>query len=192
MSKIIYHKNCIKNEAVEKAKRMLNKILKQFGGFQGTFHCDIRLTGVNVIDRRNVKYYIEKHLKDLIRKIEKQCLQNEKMINGEWNEDYEEGFYMPPFLEELKIVEALNQVHSHIWSNYPDIEVKKTEPFVFSETSLEGKYSEVKNHFQNNPVFGFNQEYFAVLENGAERQLYPITFSAYDLINAKSIYAQFL
>lgn len=40
-------------------------------------------------------------------------------------------FYMPPFFEELKIIESLNQVHSHIWNNYPDIEIKKTEEFIF-------------------------------------------------------------
>lgn len=189
---LTYHKNCIKSEAVEKAKRMLSKIQKQFGGFQGTFHCSITLTGVNEIDRKEIKHYIENHLKNLKRKIEKQLLQNEKLVNGEWNEEYEEGFYMPPFFEELKIVEALNQVHSYIWSNYPDIEVKKTEEFVFTETSPEGKYNESKNHFKSNPVVGFSQEYFAVMENGESRKLYPLTFSAYDLINAKSIYAQYL
>lgn len=97
MSKITYHKNCFKDKSVEKAKRMLNKIEKQFGGFQGTFHCNIQLTGVNDIDRREVKSYIERHLKDLKRKIEKQLLQNEKLVNGEWNEEYEEGFLYAAF-----------------------------------------------------------------------------------------------
>lgn len=99
---------------------MLNKIEKQFGGFQGTFYCNIQLTGVSDIDNREVQSYIENHLRDLKRKIEKQLLQNQKFVNGEVNEDYEEGFYIPPFSEELKIVEALNQVVSYIRHNYPE------------------------------------------------------------------------
>lgn len=192
MSKITYHKNCIKSEAVEKAKRMLNKIEKQFGGFQGSFFCSIELTGVNKIDRNSVKYLVEKHLNKLKSKIEKQLLQNQKLTNGDWNNDFEEGFYVPELNEQLKIVELLNEVHSHIWNKYPDLEIKKTDEFVFTETSSEGKYNEAKYHFQNNPVVGFSQEYFAVLESGESRKLYPFTFSAYDLINAKSIYAQYL
>lgn len=127
MSKIIYHKNCIQHEAVEKAKRMFNKIEKQFGGFQGTFYCHIQLTGVYEIDNREVKAYIENHLRDLKRKIEKQLLQNEKYVNGEVNEHYEEGYSIPPFSEELKIIEALNEISLFIRHNYPEIEVKKNE-----------------------------------------------------------------
>jgi hypothetical protein len=192
MSKIAYHKNCIKNPPVEKAKRMLNKIDKQFGGFNGIFHCNIQLTGVNDIDRSEIKRLIENHFKDLKRKIDKQLLQNEKLVNGKWNDEYEEGFYTPTFVEELNLIIALNEVHSHIWSLYPDIEIKKTEPFIFSEISPEGKYFEAKNHFEKNPVYGFQQKYFAVLKNETVRELYPFTFSKFDLVDAKSIYATYL
>ena len=192
MSKITYHKNCIKSEAVEKAKRMLNKIEKQFGGFQGTFYCNIQLTGVYEIDNREVKHYIENHLRDLKRKIEKQLLQNEKYIKGEVNEDYEEGYYIPPFSEELKIIEVLNEVGSHIRHNYPELEIKKSDELIFIETSPMGKYNEAKTHFEKNPVVGFCQEYFAVLENGVHRKLWPITLSGHDFVNAKSVYAQYL
>jgi hypothetical protein len=129
MSKIIYHKNCIQHEAVAKTKRLLNKIEKQFGGFQGTFYCNIQLTGVYEIDNREVKLYIEHHLRDLKRKIEKQLLQNEYFVNGKVNEDYEEGYYIPPISEELKIIEALNEVVSFIRDNYPELEVKKPNIF---------------------------------------------------------------
>lgn len=186
MSKIIYHKNCIQHEAVAKTKRMLNKIEKQFGGFQGTFYCNIQLTGVSDIDNREVQSYIENHLRDLKRKIEKQLLQNQKFVNGEVNEDYEEGFYIPPFSEELKIVEALNQVVSYIRHNYPELKIKKAE-YVFFQIDPEEKFKEAKLYFQNNPVVGFSQEYFAVLENGESKKLYPFSFSSYDLKNAKSI-----
>ncbi len=190
MSKIIYHKNCIRHEEVQKTKRMLNKIEKQFGGFQRTFYCNIQLTGVYDIDNREVKHYITNHLTDLKTKIEIQLLQNEKYVNGEVNEDYEEGFYLPPLSEELKIVEALNQVSSYIRSNYPELEVKKAE-FIFSQNSPEEKFKEAKLHFQNKPVYGFSQEYFAVLENGDSKKIYPFTFSSYDLVNAKSIRVEF-
>lgn len=192
MSKIIYHKRCIKHPEVKKAKRMLNKIVTQFGGFQGTFYCDIQLTGVNDIDRNNIKHYVERHLNQLKNIIEKQLLQNKKLVNGDWNADYEEGFYTPPFSEELKIVELLNEVHSYIWNNYPILQTKKTDDYVFKSDSSEAKYNEIKRHFENNPIVGFCQEYFARLENGESKQLYPFTFSHYDLRNAKSVYAQFL
>jgi len=190
MSKIIYHKNCIQHEAVSKTKRMLKKIEKQFGGFQGTFYCNIQLTGVDEIDNREVKSYIENHLNDLKRKIEKQLLQNEKFVNGEVNEDYEEGYYIPPFTEELKIIEKLNEVGSFIWHNYPELEVKKTE-YILTTNSAEEKFNEAIFHFHNNPVFGFCQEYFAILENGKKKQLYPLTFSSYDFENAKSVGCEF-
>jgi hypothetical protein len=190
MSKIIYHKNCIQHEAVGKVKRMLNKIEKQFGGFQGTFYCNIQLTGVDEIDNREVKSYIENHLRDLKRKIEKQLLQNEKYVNGEVNEDYEEGYYIPPFSEELKIIQELNKVGSFIRHEYPELEVKKTE-YVLTTNSSEGKLNETKLHFKNNPVFGFCQEYFAVNENGESKRLYPLTISSYDFENAKSVRCEF-
>ena len=170
MSKIVYHKYCIRHEAVAKVKRMLNKIERQFGGFQGKFYCNIQLTGVDEIDKREVKSYIETHLRNLKRKIEKQLLQNEKYVNGEVNEDYEEGYYIPPFSEELKIIEALNNVSSFIWHEYPELEVKKTE-YVLTTTTPEEKLHETILYFKNNPVFGFCQEYFAVTENGESKRL---------------------
>lgn len=190
MSKIKYHKSCIQHEAVAKAKRMFNKIEKQFGDFQGTFYCDIQFTGVDDIDNMNVKYYIERHLKGLKREIEKQLLQNEKFINGQENEHYEEGYYLPPMLEDFKIVEALAQVGSYIRHNYPELERKKAE-FVLTKISAEEKLNETKLHFQNKPVYGFCQEYFAVLENGESKKLYPLTISAYDFEKAKSIRVEF-
>lgn len=191
MSKISYHKNGHQHEAVSKAKRMLNKIEKQFGGFQGKFYCNIQLTGINDIDRREVKIYVERHLKELKKQIEKQLFQNEKLVNGDWNEQYEEGFYIPIFKDELQLIEALNEVYNFIWNNYPDIEVKKSEPIVFKSETPEEKYNEAVNFFKQNPVYGFNQEYFAVLENGKSKKLYPITFSAYDLSTATGVYAEF-
>lgn len=192
MSKIIYHKNFRQHEAVAKAKRMITKIDKQFGGFQGIFYCNIELTGVNEIDRRAVKLYIELHLKDLQRKIDRQLLQNERFVNGEWNENYEEGFYTPPFTEELQIVEALNEVHTFILREYPDIETKKSEEFVFTTESPTEKIEAAKRYFRSNPVVGFLCESFCVFENGVSRKLYPLTFSSSDLQNAKAVYVQYL
>ena len=191
MSKITYHKNCIQHEAVAKAKRMFNKIEKQFGGFQGIFYCHIQLTGVDDIDNKEVKLHIEKHLRELKAKIEKQLLRNDKFVNGEVNPDYEDEFYIPPFSEELKVVEALDEVGSYIRHNYPELEIKKTE-LVFLQKTNEDKFNEAKIYFQNNPVIGFSQEYFTILESGEKKKLYPFTFSAYDLENAKSIIVQFL
>lgn len=191
MRRIIYHKNCIQHEAVRKAKRMLSKIEKQFGGFYGLFHCHISLTGVSDIDAKCIKYQIKNHLDSLKKKIEKQLLQNEIYINGEINKDYEDGFYIPPFAEELKLIESLNEVSSYIRNNYPNLKVKQSE-FIFQKNSAEEKYNEAKLHFQNNPVIGFSQEYFAVLENGESKRLYSLLFSAYDLENAKSIRVEFL
>ena len=187
MSKIIYHKHCRKHEVVEKVKRMLNKIEKQFGGFQGTFYCNIQLTGVYKLDRREVRMYIENHLKDLQRKIEKQILQNQKLINGEWNESYEEGYYMPPLAEEMKIVEALNEVHSYI-SNYPEIEPKK-DVFEFSsvETHPEEKKKEYIRHYERNPLIGFNKTFFRVYPNEVKRELFPLTADVNDLKEAIAI-----
>ena len=190
MSKILFHKNCIKHEAVAKVKRMLNKIDKQFGGFQGIFFCHITLTGVESIDNKEINYRIKSQLESLKKKIEKQLFQNEIYVNGEINEDYEEGFYIPPFSEELKLIESLNEVSSYIRNEYPELKVKQSE-FIFTKDNQDDKFNEAKYHFQNNPIIGFSQEYFAILESGEKKKLYPFTFSSYDLINAKSIRVEF-
>lgn len=190
MSKVIYHNNCIQHEAVAKAKRMLTKILKQFGGFNGFFNCNIKLTGVDEIDNKEIKHYVERHLKSLKNNIEVQLKQNEYFLDGKINEDYVEGFYIHPFSEELKLVEALYEVGSYIRHNYPELEVKRLEYILLTNSSVD-KFNEAKLHFQNNPVIGFSQEYFAILESGEKVRLYPLTFSAYDLENAKSIMVEF-
>lgn len=191
MSKITYHKNGHQHEGCAKAKRMLNKIEKRFGGFQGDFYCNIKLTGINDIDRREVRSYIERHLKRLKDEIEKQLLQNEKLVKGEWNENYEEGFYLPAFKQELQIVEALYELYNFIWNKYPEIEVKKTEQFLFTSKTPEEKYNEAINYYKLNPVYGFKQEYFAILDDGSFEKLYPITFSAYNLSNAIGVFVEF-
>lgn len=190
MSKILFHKNCIQHEAVAKVKRMLNKIDKQFGGFHGIFFCHITLTGVESIDNKEINYRIKSQLESLKKKIEKQLFQNEIYVNGEINEDYEEGFYIPPFSEELKLIESLNEVSSYIRNKYPELKVKQSE-FIFTKDNQDDKFNEAKYHFQNNPIIGFSQEYFAILESGEKKKLYPFTFSSYDLINAKSIRVEF-
>jgi len=192
MSKIIYHKNCRRHEAVSKAKRMLTKIEKQFGEYQGRFYCTIQLTGISELDRSDVLQQLEKHLMDLKRNIEKQFLQNDKIVDGCWNDNYQEGYYLPPLKEDFKIAEALNEVHSFIWSNYPEIEEKKSEPFIFTSESPELKFQEAKRFFKNNPVNGFLQETFGVFENGESKKLYPFTFSPNELSNATSVYVQYV
>jgi hypothetical protein len=192
MSKISYHKNGHKHDAVAKAKRMLNKIEKQFGGLSSfQFYCDIQLTGINDIDRRDVKNYLEKHLKKLQKDIDKQLFRNEKMVNGDWNDEYEEGYWMPTLKEQMQVVEAINEVYNFIWNEYPDIEVKQSETLIFKETTPQAKYKEAVAYFKAKPIFGFNTEYFARLENGKSRKLYPITFSAHDLDNAIGVYAKY-
>ena len=188
MSKIKYHKNCRQHEAVSKAKRMLNKIEKQFGGFQRTFYCNIELTGVNDIDRRELKYQVEKHLKELKSKIEKELLKNEKLIGREWNEQYEEGFYLPPLKEEMQIIEALKEIHSYIWDNYPEVEPQK-DVFEFSNVMAhpEEKKNEYINHYKNHPIIGFNKTFFRIYPDGKKRELFPLTYDVNDLKEATAI-----
>jgi hypothetical protein len=191
MSKIAYHKMCRHHEAVARAKRMLNKIEKRFGGFQGEFYCNIQLTGIADIDGREVNSYVTRHLTELKKKIEHQLEKNEKWVNGEWNEQYEEGYYTPPLLEQFEIFEALKVVYSFIRSGYPEIEIKKSEVFVLTAQTPEAKYHEVLKFYRSKPVDGFNQEIFAVLENDEIKKLYPITFSVYDLTTVKSVFIEF-
>ena len=191
MSKIIYQKNCIQHEAVAKAKRMLNKIEKQYGGFNGIFYCHIALTGVDDIDNKAIEYYIKNSIESLKKKIDKQIFQNQMYINGQINEEYEAGFYIPPFVEEIKLIESLTEVSTYIRHNYPELEIKKAE-FIFTKNTIEEMYIEAKSYFINNPIIGFSKEYFAVNETGESKRLYPLTFSAYDLYDAKSIRVEFL
>ena len=74
--------------------------------------------------------------------------------------------------------------------NVYEATLKRLE-FIFTKNSSEEKFNEAKWHFQYNPVAGFSQEYFAILESGEKKRLYPLTFSAYDLENAKSIMVEF-
>lgn len=189
MSKIIYHQNCHKHEFVKKAKRMLNQIEQEYGvaTYQGNFYCSITLTGINDLDRMQVKMYVETHLKELKRKIDKQLLQNEKLVNGDWNENYEEGYYMPSFKVEFELAEALNKVYNFIYSNYPEIEFKESVVFVFNQTSNEAKYNALKEHINTAPVFGFNRQYYGIMKDGSPKQFYGLSFSPYDLTDVIAV-----
>jgi hypothetical protein len=190
--KISYHKNCRQHEQVSKAKRMLNKIAKKYPwGSHPEFYCDMNFTGINELDRGNVKRYIESHLKDLKLSIEKQLNNNELYLNGELNEKYEEGFWIPTFKSKLQLIEELNEVYNFIWNNYPVIPFQKSEVYIFKGDSPEAKYNEAKRKFENHPVLGYNHEYYAELENGKHKRLYSLTFSSFDLKDATGIYYQF-
>ncbi len=190
MSKIIYHKNCIQHESVGKAKRMLKKIAKQFGGFEGQFYCNIKLTGVNEIDNREVELYIERYFMKLKKEIDQQFLRNKFFVDGEENEDYEKGYYLQPISKKFEIIKALNEVGFFIRNNYPVLEVKRYE-YLLTANSSEGKLDETILHFRNNPVFGFCQEFFVVFKNGKSKSLCFMTISSYDFENAKSILCEF-
>lgn len=191
MIKITYHKNGHRHEAVSKAKRMLVKIGKQFGDNQGIFYCNIQLAGINNIDRKEVLSYAENHLRKLSNQIKRVLLQNSIFIEGKVNEDYEEGLYISSLKERMLLIEALENVHQFIWDNYPEIDIKKTDTVVLKETTTEAKKLKLVDHFRSNPVVGFNQEYFAVFENKPPRQLFPMTFSAFDLEDAIGVYVEY-
>lgn len=191
MSKITYHPEYRKHQFVAKAKQMLLKIDKEYGGFDdGQFWCEIKLTGINEIDREEVKWLVEKHMEKCKNQIEKQLLQNKKFHSGDWNEKYQEGFYLPILKQDFQIVEALNNVYQFIWDKYP-VKTQRSETFVFTTTDYEDKYNEIHNHLKQNPIKGFKQEYYAILSNKKTRRLFPFTFSAYDLYDATGVYAEF-
>lgn len=191
MSKINYHIKAHKHEAVSKAKRMLNKIEKHYGGFQGKFYCNIQFTGINDIDRREIKRLVEHHLKKLKLQIEKQLLQNEKFVNGDYNDNYEEGYYTPYFKDELQLIEALNEVYSFIWNNYPDIEVKQSEPYMFKSQTDQEKFNEAVSWSREKLIYGYNQVYYAITEDGKNKELFPLTLSTSDFTNTIGVFVSY-
>jgi hypothetical protein len=68
--------------------------------------------------------------------------------------------------------------------------VQKIE-YILTANSSEEKLNETKLYFQNNKIYGFCQKYFAVKENGVNKQLYPLTFSSYDFENVTSVRCEF-
>lgn len=191
MSKIIYHKHGHRNDAVAKAKRMLNKIDKKYGGIGGRFYCNIELTGINIIDRGNVKFYLAKHLKNLREKILQQLNQNSELIGIDPNEDYEEGFHISDLKREMEIIDDIHEVYSFIWALYPEVDWITSDPYVFTSETSEGKYNEAIAHHKSNPVIGFNQEYYVILYNGKSQQLFPLSLSHFDFRDARSMYVYY-
>lgn len=188
MIKISYHKHAHKHEAVIKAKKMLNTIEKKFCNHYIECFSVVQLTGINEIDRQEVKCCIEDHLKNLKKNIEEQLFQNQKFIDGIYNLQYDEGYHTPALIHDFKLIKELDETYSFILNSYPKIELKKSEIFVFTTKKPEDKYNEIVNHFKENIVTGYNKEYFAVLENGIEKKLYPQNFSSQDLSDAVGVY----
>ncbi|AYQ31416.1 hypothetical protein [Runella sp. SP2] len=118
-------------------------------------------------------------------------MRNQKLVKGDWNAEYEEGYDILTFQNKSQLIEAIYEVYSFIWDNYPDIEFQRSDVFIFKETTSEGKYKEAKNYFQSNPVNGFNQELFVVLNNGASKMVHGITFSHYHFSDATGVYVKF-
>jgi hypothetical protein len=192
MSKIKYHKMAHRHEAVAKTKRMLTKIDKQYGGIGGRFYCNIQLTGVEEIDSVDIKGFLTHHLNDLKKNIEKQLSKNEKYIGIDFNEDYEEGFDIYSIKKELILIELLDNVYTHVCAEYPIIEVKKTNEVCFDENDLAlAKHKKATDFFNQNPVCGFNVEFYAKRADGAEKRLWGLTCTAYDLKDAVSVYATY-
>ncbi len=172
MTKIIYHKNCRKHEAVSKAKRLLKKAFLIVEN-QSDIYANIQLTGVMDIDYREVKYYLDSQMKTIKIKIEQDIIDEA---------EYNHGYNLMSHIHRLQFIQGLNDVCIHIVNNYPEIEIKQYE-FVFKEESVEGKHREIVRSFKNNPLNGYNAEYIAVFPTG-ERRLYPLTFSRDDLNGA--------
>lgn len=185
---ITYHKKAHKHSQCAKAKRLLNKILKEF---QGELYMNIELTGINNIDSTEVKIYVERHFDDLKKMMEQQLLQNKKFIDGKLNEDYEDGYNIHHLKYKLSLIEKLNEVYEFIFFRYPTVEFKQTDLYVFKKEDSQEKYYELKYFLEKNPVAGFNQEYYAVLNDESHKRLYPFTFSHGDLLEATSVYVKF-
>lgn len=181
MSKIIYHKNCRKHEAVSKAKRMLIKLYDEFEKPFGDIYANIQLTGVSDIDYREVKCYLDSQFSSLIYSIEKDI---------EAEKEYNHGYNIKGHITRLHFMEELNTVCSYIASYYPELEQKVVE-FTFKETNILAKQREIVNYFKSNPINGFNAEYLAIHPT-YERRIYPLTFVAEDLEGVERVIVKYL
>jgi len=101
-------KNCIQHKSVEKAQQMLKEIKT------GISYQKFTLTGVEARDRSKIMFCIKRHLNYLKYDIDIQILKNEA---------YADGFCIPRFIKEMKLVEELYKLDSFISENYPKLEV---------------------------------------------------------------------
>ena len=163
MSKIIYHKNCRKHEAVSKAKRMLIKLYDEFEKPFGDIYANIQLTGVSDIDYREVKCYLDSQFSSLIYSIEKDI---------EAEKEYNHGYNIKGHITRLHFME-------------------KVVEFTFKETNILAKQREIVNYFKSNPINGFNAEYLAIHPT-YERRIYPLTFVAEDLEGVERVIVKYL
>lgn len=174
MLKIKYEKNYHKHESVEKVKRQLVKAYKVADGLS-YIYANIVLTGVEDLYYKAIHYYYESEYEKLRDRISKDI---------EENKEYNHGFHISAGITTLKFIDELNTALS-LTGNYPVIPVKIHE-YHFKTETLEEKYNELKNHFQNNQFEGFNKEYFAVDDN-REWRLWGLTFVKEDLKNAQCV-----
>lgn len=124
MSKIIFHKNGHQHEPVAKAKWMLNKIEDQFEDILGSFYCKIQLTGINEIDKRQVKIYVGLHLNVLKKQIDELLLLNEEFGGRECKKNYDDDYFVQSARDQLELIKALGDVYRCIEKNYPYIDLK--------------------------------------------------------------------
>jgi hypothetical protein len=174
MKKAKYHKHCRHHEHVKKVKAMINRALTKYESIGARFWFE--LTGVCYEDHGHLKYMVREAAKQMTTPLFLEYKQNMEDLTCDFNfETHRLRF---------EWANELNNIMHYIGYSYP--ENFKTAEFIFSNPDATGeeKMSEYKRNFELNPVLGFNKSFYATYKDGRTRQLWSITSTPNDLIDA--------
>jgi hypothetical protein len=175
MSAIVkYTKHYHKHSAVDKVKRQINKAYAMVSHLSG-FYASIDLTGIEDLDYKSIRYYVDLEYKNLSNSIAKE-IEEEK--------EYNHGYNFSARIATLNFLKALNEAIS-LTGDYPHIPVKTIEMSFISE-NYNDKWTESEQFFKEKQVIGFNKEYY-VFVSDVERRLWPYTIQKTDLAGATKI-----
>lgn len=177
MKKAKYHKHCRHHEHVKKVKAMINRALNKYQRIGADFW--FQLTGVCYEDHNHLKYMVREAAKKMATQLLEEHKQNSEDLTCDFNFE----------THKLRLDWAieLDHIMHYIGYNYP-VNVQ-TEEFVFTnpDATNQDKMNEYKRHYGRKPLHGFNKSFFVHYKEGNKRQVWALTITLDDLINAVKI-----
>lgn len=188
MLKIKYHKNAYLHDKVKAVKKSLIKAYKLVDKLSYIF-AEIELTGVQEIDFRNIRFYLKKEYRNFQNNI---ILENNDKETIDFDPIGSIDSITSNIDKNLTILQFVNILKNtlDIIGEYPAIDEKMVE-YKFLNTNIEAMYLEVQNYFDQNPILGFNQRWFAVTTENSTKELYSLFFSKDDLLNVQKIIVKY-
>ncbi|MBC7418417.1 MAG: hypothetical protein H7325_09700 [Pedobacter sp.] len=173
MAQIRYAEHYHRHAQVTQVLKQLKKCYKILENSSNPY-ADIALTGIEDLDYGIVQYYFTSQYESLNGRMTKAVEHYRECQEMNYYEDLTSFQFMIELNKALELIKT-----------YPDIPFKTVE-FEFKSEDAEKRLEECKSYFKENPVTGFNLQYY-VIGDEIEWFITSICFRKEDLLNGTSL-----